>query len=496
MFWKAAGKTGSAAPTLAILVIFATLPATTRAQSPPPSPRDWTVEDYRDQVDAVLPQFNTNMLDLPDGPNWMATLSVGQIAGAVEDLPAPDQVVVNGTYTDARDLTDTKFITIDRYRGRIRWANKTRRFDWEQSSHTAISAGTAAQMAVETADALGLPGGERDTLMVHTVSGKFLEPGGGGSEHERERMVTITRAIRGYPVVGSVFRMSVANSAQHARLLAHWPRMQMQSGLGFLSRQDVVNAIVDEIWESVFGAEIELHIDMAFARYGVDYLPVAMVEFSDPLHAQQIVVPLVDVPPDYDRDGIPDSLDNCPENRNHGQQDTDGDGIGNRCDNCPDTYNPNQLDTDGNGIGDACQMEEGGCRLPGGTCEVITEALCVECAGTYTGDGSSCDTETGLPPTAVTASLNLRSEPNPFNPVVRILFNIEQENTGPVQITVFEPSGRRVKELLRSSIRQVGQQSVVWHGEDESGAASSSGVYFVRVETGQGSAVKKITLVR
>ncbi|KPJ99609.1 MAG: hypothetical protein AMK71_09465 [Nitrospira bacterium SG8_35_4] len=35
---------------------------------------------------------------------------------------------------------------------------------------------------------------------------------------------------------------------------------------------------------------------------------------------------------DSDGDGIPDSIDNCDNTQNPGQQDTDGDGYGNRCD--------------------------------------------------------------------------------------------------------------------------------------------------------------------
>ncbi|WP_231891981.1 thrombospondin type 3 repeat-containing protein, partial [Tenacibaculum ovolyticum] len=57
---------------------------------------------------------------------------------------------------------------------------------------------------------------------------------------------------------------------------------------------------------------------------------------------------------DSDGDGIPDTCDNCPKEKNRDQEDTDGDGIGDACDNCPKTENPNQVDTDNDGIGDAC----------------------------------------------------------------------------------------------------------------------------------------------
>lgn len=79
---------------------------------------------------------------------------------------------------------------------------------------------------------------------------------------------------------------------------------------------------------------------------------------------------------DPDSDGIPSSLDNCPNTYNPDQKDSDGDGIGDACDplpsdprpdsdhdgvpdvtdNCQTVYNPTQQDTDHDGIGDACDL--------------------------------------------------------------------------------------------------------------------------------------------
>lgn len=57
---------------------------------------------------------------------------------------------------------------------------------------------------------------------------------------------------------------------------------------------------------------------------------------------------------DDDNDGVNDGQDNCPLTANPGQEDTDNEGIGNACDNCPTVANFNQADADQDGIGDVC----------------------------------------------------------------------------------------------------------------------------------------------
>ncbi|MBD2859084.1 thrombospondin type 3 repeat-containing protein [Spongiibacter sp. KMU-158] len=75
---------------------------------------------------------------------------------------------------------------------------------------------------------------------------------------------------------------------------------------------------------------------------------------------------------DTDGDGIADTLDNCPDDRNADQADTDGDNIGDVCDpenntdsdgdsvtndidNCPNVANTDQADANNNGVGDVCE---------------------------------------------------------------------------------------------------------------------------------------------
>ncbi len=86
----------------------------------------------------------------------------------------------------------------------------------------------------------------------------------------------------------------------------------------------------------------------------------------------------------YDKDGVPNEMDNCPMTANPDQRDSDGDGKGDACDptpfgeqpssplmkdydgdeipddrdNCPILPNPYQEDTDRDGIGNACDSKD------------------------------------------------------------------------------------------------------------------------------------------
>jgi hypothetical protein len=74
--------------------------------------------------------------------------------------------------------------------------------------------------------------------------------------------------------------------------------------------------------------------------------------------------------PDYDNDGIPDSIDNCVFTSNPDQIDVDNNGLGDACedfdgdgvlnamDNCPEHPNRNQSDIDNDGVGDVCDAED------------------------------------------------------------------------------------------------------------------------------------------
>ncbi len=83
--------------------------------------------------------------------------------------------------------------------------------------------------------------------------------------------------------------------------------------------------------------------------------------------------------------------------------------------------------------------------------------------------------------------------PNPFNPTATISFALPE--SGEVEIAVYDLTGRLVT-VLEHGRRDAGAHAIVWHGTDADGRRLSSGVYFVRLITGDTVAVRKMVMVK
>ncbi|MBN1459323.1 MAG: T9SS type A sorting domain-containing protein, partial [Armatimonadetes bacterium] len=87
-----------------------------------------------------------------------------------------------------------------------------------------------------------------------------------------------------------------------------------------------------------------------------------------------------------------------------------------------------------------------------------------------------------------------RCTPNPSSGSVAISFDLPDRST--VRLSVYDLSGRRVAELLGPQNRVAGSHSLVWNGNDSTGQAVGSGVYFVRLDVGGRVSTSKVVIVR
>jgi beta-glucanase (GH16 family) len=82
--------------------------------------------------------------------------------------------------------------------------------------------------------------------------------------------------------------------------------------------------------------------------------------------------------------------------------------------------------------------------------------------------------------------------PNPFNAKTEISFDLPAE--GAYEMVIYNVSGRRVTGF--SGVGSAGANTLLWDGCDDRGAYMSSGVYFYHLTTAEGSAARKMMLVK
>ena len=78
--------------------------------------------------------------------------------------------------------------------------------------------------------------------------------------------------------------------------------------------------------------------------------------------------------------------------------------------------------------------------------------------------------------------------PNPFNPTTTISFSIPQ--SGIVSLNIYDITGKLVKTLINEQLN-IGYHSIDWDGTNQ-----SSGMYLVRMESGEYIETQKLLLVK
>jgi hypothetical protein len=91
-------------------------------------------------------------------------------------------------------------------------------------------------------------------------------------------------------------------------------------------------------------------------------------------------------------------------------------------------------------------------------------------------------------------ALQLSAYPNPFNPVTRFRFILEDARA--VDLGVFDLSGRKIRQLATGRMLPAGSHQFVWDGRDDQGRRQASGAYIGRLTTGSATVNRPITLLK
>jgi hypothetical protein len=95
---------------------------------------------------------------------------------------------------------------------------------------------------------------------------------------------------------------------------------------------------------------------------------------------------------------------------------------------------------------------------------------------------------------ALTERISLDAGPSdPVTGHVEIAFSTYRDSR--VSLAVYDVKGHKVKTLVRGKM-EPGDHTVTWNGKDDSGAVTSSGIYFCRLEVGRESAATKLIRLR
>ena len=87
----------------------------------------------------------------------------------------------------------------------------------------------------------------------------------------------------------------------------------------------------------------------------------------------------------------------------------------------------------------------------------------------------------------------LSNYPNPFNPETTISYEMTVD--GIVELGIYNVMGQKVASLV-NDYRSVGTYSTIWNGMNDAGNEVSSGLYIMKLTSGQTSISNKITLLR
>jgi len=95
----------------------------------------------------------------------------------------------------------------------------------------------------------------------------------------------------------------------------------------------------------------------------------------------------------------------------------------------------------------------------------------------------------------ITNANSISVYPNPFNPTTNISLSInESDIQSPITVEIFNIKGQLVKTILKNQI--VSDTNFIWHGKNNNGDSTASGMYFIKLKTVETDISKKMLLLK
>ena len=117
--------------------------------------------------------------------------------------------------------------------------------------------------------------------------------------------------------------------------------------------------------------------------------------------------------------------------------------------------------------------------------------------GAYGGPEAAATPFTGIndDPLLTIANNAINAYPNPFNPQTTIALSItEADKTLPISVNIYNLKGQLVKTIVNNEV--VTNTTFVWNGTDNNGGKTSTGMYFIKMDTASSSVSNKVLLLK
>ena len=119
----------------------------------------------------------------------------------------------------------------------------------------------------------------------------------------------------------------------------------------------------------------------------------------------------------------------------------------------------------------------------------------LDCGNLQIHKGTGSTTKADFPSDLVDGARIGIPNPNPFRSATSIAYAVDGEEALAIDISVFDISGRVVRKL-ESGILNPGDYETVWDGRNDDGQTVATGMYFVRITTGQKQATTRVMFVK